>query len=183
MAAETLQYRWGPESFLLAWDAGAFDDQRVEMVEGEIWPVVIGRWHGATTGRVMRALPNDRFTVTTESLVTPSSVPDPDCWVRPVDAQPTAQRSRRLSAWRPEDVLLVVEVSDETLQIDLGVKVRVYAAAGFPRYWVVCREGVYAHTGPTPFGYRHRTLHVPGETVPLGFASHELQISDLLAAP
>lgn len=30
-----------------AWEAGAFD-HRVELVEGEVWPVVIGDWHGET---------------------------------------------------------------------------------------------------------------------------------------
>ena len=79
----------------------------------------------------------------------------------------------------------MVEVSDETLQTDLGadlgVEARVYAAAGFPRYWIVSREGVYAHTDPSPAGYRLRTLQTPGETVSTGYTDAELPVGDLLA--
>ena len=38
---------------------------------------------------------------------------------------------------RPEDVLLVVEVSDSTLEFDLGQKAKVYAEAGIVEYWVL----------------------------------------------
>lgn len=37
----------------------------------------------------------------------------------------------------PSTALLVVEVSDQTLQMDLGVKAELYAAAGVPDYWVL----------------------------------------------
>jgi Uma2 family endonuclease len=36
-----------------------------------------------------------------------------------------------------ETVALVVEVSDRTLEIDLGRKADLYAAAGVPEYWVI----------------------------------------------
>ena len=37
----------------------------------------------------------------------------------------------------PEDVLLVLEVSDTTLRFDARIKSRLYAEAGIPEYWIV----------------------------------------------
>lgn len=69
--------------------------QRVELIEGEVWPAPIALWHGDTTARLLRALPNDLFVVTTSSLPTSGSMPDPDCWVRARDAAAASAVSPR----------------------------------------------------------------------------------------
>lgn len=173
-------YRFSLEEFVRAWEAGAFDN-RVELIDGEVWAVAIGDWHGATQMRVARALPNDRFEVTGASLASGSSLPDPDCWVKRRGAAPVAEISARLARWDPADVVLVVEVGDETLDLDLTVKAGVYGRAGYETYWVVSREGVYEHTGPTPSGYANRRLHRPGERIPVTYAGTDLAVSDLVA--
>lgn len=181
MAVTTIPYRWSLEEYLIAFEAGAFHE-RAELIDGEVWAVSIGRWHGRTAMRVARALPNDRFEVTAESLAAGSSLPDPDCWVLRRGAQPVVQLSRRVRRWAPDDVLLVVEVSDETRELDLGRKAALYAGAGYPRYWSVCREGVYAHTEPGPAGYRQRTLYALGERVPVPYAEGvTLAVEELIA--
>lgn len=182
MSTAAATYRFTPEEFVRAWDAGAFSG-RVEMVEGEVWPVAIGQWHGRTTGRITRALPNHRFEITSESLITDDSVPDPDCWVCAGDAVSIGRFGRRLSRWRPADVLLVVEVGDESAAYDLAVKAGVYGRAGFPVYWVATREGIFEHTDPTPQGYRTRTTYLPDEMIPVRHAGTTLAVSDLLASP
>src|SRR5688500_4385177 len=118
MSEAALVYRWSRSEFLRAWEAGAFD-HRVELVNGEVWPVVIGYWHGDTVGQVMAALPRDGVRVTTMSLPTGESLPDPDCWVRRAGAEPVDKLGSKIAVWAPEDVLLVVEVSDETMLYDL----------------------------------------------------------------
>jgi len=180
MSETALTYRFSREEFVRAWEAGAFST-RVELVDGEVWPVTIGGWHGRTTARLIRALPDDRFIVTSESLVTGDSVTDPDCWVASAEAEPVGTVGSRLALWRPVDVLLVVEVSDETVEQDLTVKARVYAQAGVRVYWVVTPEGIYEHTDPLDDGYRVRTHHRPGETIPLGYADTHLAVDDVLA--
>jgi len=47
---------------------------------------------------------------------------------------------------RPEDVLLLIEVSDKTLRVDLERKTPRFAAAGIPEAWV--------------FNLRHKQVHV-----------------------
>ena len=180
MTAEALQHRWSTEGFLRAWEAGAFDGARVEMVDGEVVPVSIGSWHGDTTMKVGRLLPNATSQVTASSLVLASSVVDPDLWVRPAAATPSRMASRRMAVWEPADVLLVVEVEDETLVDDLTRKARLYGAAGFSTYWVLARDAVHEHTGPSPFGYRTVQRYWPGDRVPVPYADAVLDVSSLL---
>jgi Uma2 family endonuclease len=76
------------------------------------------------------------------------SEPEPDVvLVRGVDAD---YRDRHPG---PQDLLLVVEVSDSSLRSDQGIKKAIYAKAAVPVYWIVNlvdrRVEVYADpTGP-----------------------------------
>jgi hypothetical protein len=74
-------YRWSLGEFIRAWKADVFD-RRVGLVDGEIWPVVIGGWHGDTTIRLARRLPESGVTITSATQPAGDSLPDPDCWVR-----------------------------------------------------------------------------------------------------
>ena len=75
-----------------------------------------------------------------------------------------------------EHVRLVIEVSDTTLEDDLGRKRQVYAAGGVPEYWVVDLSGrvvrqygtpgqdSYADEGIVPFGTQLSAATLPGLT-------------------
>jgi Uma2 family endonuclease len=67
-----------------------------------------------------------------EPITTADSEPDPDVMV-----VRGARRNYRERHPGPGDVGLVVEVADTTLQRNRGVKLRLYAAAGIPTYWIV----------------------------------------------
>lgn len=176
------RYRFSLEGFVRAWDAGVFDGARVELVDGEVLPVVIGPWHGDTTARVIRRLPEPPgFLVTGQSLATAGSLPDPDAWLRRTAPEPVARVGRRLWEWPAASVALVVEVADETVGYDLGVKARLYGRGGYERYWVVTPEGVHVHTGPHELGYQDRVLHEPGERVAWGYVDGDVAVDDLLA--
>ena len=56
---------------------------------------------------------------------------------------------------RPEDVLLIVEVADTTLQYDLEVKLPLYAHAGIPEVWLVdiVAKCVTVYSHPEEGGY------------------------------
>jgi Putative restriction endonuclease len=179
MSATVAPYRWSVSEFLRAWEAGVFD-HRVELIEGEIWPVVIGDWHGMTIARVVRRLPEESVEITTATLPSGDSLPDPDCWVRRVGAQPIGQLGTRLSRWAPEDVLLVVEVSDDTVVADLNVKARIYGSTGYFVYWVVTANVIYEHTEPTAAGYRKRIEYRRGDRLPVVYAGTDVAVDDLL---
>lgn len=180
MSTTVPNYRWSTSEFVRAWEAGAFD-HRVEFIEGEVWPVVTGDWHGEMVGNVIGLLRQLEVKSTASTLPSGDSLPDPDCWVRRPGAEPIATVGSRLSVWSPRDVLLVVEVSDETLMADLTTKARIYGAAGWPEYWVVSPEVVYVHTEPHTQGYRLRREFGPDEMLPVHFACSEISVSQLLS--
>lgn len=172
-------YRWSREAFLTAWESGVFTEH-VELVDGEVLTVPIGPWHGDATARCIQALVAEGVTATTQTLVTGDSLPDPDVWVRPREATEAGQLSRRMVTWSPEDVLLVVEVSDETVLFDLNVKARLYASGGYAVYWVLTREALVVFTGPGPDGYRTTVTHRAGEHVPLPYGDRTVDVTALL---
>jgi hypothetical protein len=85
-----------------------------------------------------------------------------------------------LSTWSPADVLLVVEVSDETVMADLTIKAKIYGTAGWPVCWVVTPENVYEHTEPIQGGYRNRREYRRGDRVPVRYADKEIAVEDLI---
>ena len=78
---------------------------------------------------------------------------------------------------------LVVEVSDSTLDYDLGEKASRYAAEGVPELWVADVNGRRLHAFRDPDGpdWRLRRLFKPGDTVsPLCLPDAGLAVADLL---
>lgn len=67
-----------------------------------------------------------------EPITTSDSEPEPDVVV--VRGERRRYHDRHPG---PEDVALVVEIADTTLQRDRTIKKRLYARAGIPRYWIV----------------------------------------------
>ncbi len=83
----------------------------------------------------------------------------------------------------PADVLLVIEVADSSLDLDLGYKAALYAAAGIPELWVVnLRAGeVTAHTDPQGAAYATvRAIARDGSVSPQAFPDLTLQLADFV---
>ena len=111
-------------------------DDRVELIDGEIVEMgPIGDPHMAVvvnlTHLLVNAVGNQALVrVQGPVRVPPRSMPQPDLVVvRP--------RSYMRAGATPADALLVIEVSDTTLRYDRTVKLRLYARAGIPEYWIV----------------------------------------------
>lgn len=158
-------------------DAGILGKQdRVELIDGEIIDMApIGQGHEAIVNGLNRALViacGDRAIVGTQNSLRLDrlNAPQPDFTVlrpRP-DFYATGDRPG------PNDVLLLVEVSDSSLRYDRTVKLPLYAKAGIPEYWIVDlkRRVVDAHRTPSRTGYDELTTHQPGDTVALTAAPH-----------
>lgn len=154
--------------FLILSDAGAFDDYaRSELIEGEIWVVNAvhrrhARTHATLTGELFAALkaigsPLQLFANPATELSN-TSLPEPDIVIaEPGDGKMLAG---------PE-VRLAVEISDSTLDMDLGRKARLYASHGVPEYWVVDVEARLIHQLWAPEGdaYARRREVAFGERV------------------
>ena len=106
-------------------------DARVELLDGQIMDMSpIGPFHGGVVGRLARlfnTVSNDRWLVLSQHPVRldEHSEPQPDVLLlRPIQDDYT----NRLP--RPDDVYLVVEVSDSTLSLDREDKLPLYGCAG-----------------------------------------------------
>lgn len=119
-------------------DAGAFDRYaRSELIEGEIWVVnAIHRRHARAHAvlTVELGIARKACEPMLDIFSNPStelsdiSLPEPDV----VLAEPADDK------WiAGPTVRLAVEVSDSTLDFDLGRKATLYAKHGVPEYWVV----------------------------------------------
>src|SRR5690606_32683006 len=76
----------------------------------------------------------------------------------------------------PDEIRLIVEVSDTTYAVDRGRKYRRYACDGIPEYWIVTIPGrlVEVFTDPKGDGYQTTTTHREGD------ALRGLAVTDML---
>ena len=84
---------------------------------------------------------------------------------------------------KPEDVLLLIEVADSSLEYDYGPKSEFYAAAGIPEMWIAnLRTGeVEARTDPVGTEYTAvRTIPADGSISPRAFPDVTLPLSEFM---
>jgi Uma2 family endonuclease len=93
----------------------------------------------------------------------PTSEPEPDLIVlRPEYRDPWSQPPR------PEDLLLVIEISDSTLDFDRTVKGGLYARAGVVEYWVLDLNGRQLIVHRDPAGGRYHSIVAYSEQESVG---------------
>ncbi len=112
-------------------------DDPVELLEGWlITKMPKNPLHRATTRFLREALecviPSGWYVDTQEPITTPDSEPEPDVVIVRGDTRQYLDRHPG-----SEDVALVVEVADTTLQRDQELKKRLYGHAGISVYWLV----------------------------------------------
>ena len=84
---------------------------------------------------------------------------------------------------RPEEVVLVVEVSDATLKYDRDVKLPLYAEAGIAEVWIVNLKKNIVEIHQNPFSDIYQTVKIykSGETIDLqNFPSLKLKVDEIL---
>ena len=140
------------------------EDDRLELIEGEISEMApIGARHANVVRKLNQILSqqmNDQLLVDVQNPVrlNESSEPEPDVAV-------IRNRDYRDALPGPEDVLLLIEVSDTTLSYDRNVKLPLYARSGIPEVWVMDLASDLAerHTVPSGDIYRHLDRAQRGE--------------------
>ena len=185
--AEPKQRLWTRAEYHQMADLGWFDGQRAELVEGEIVVLSPQKFaHGATVDRVREVLDkllHDRFWVRMQLPIAigASSEPEPDISVVP--------GKRKDYADHPTSASLLVEVSDTTLTYDRAKKMRLYAKAGIPEYWIVnlqdqeveVRRRPAGGTADEPGKYLDLQVHARGARIDLGLKpGTQIAVDDLL---
>ena len=164
---ELTRWRFTVHDYHRMGEAGILhEDDRVELIEGELVEMTaIGTRHFSCVNRLTRMLVmsmGDEAIVSVQNPVRLNEYtePQPDLTViRP--------RDYRLSLPGPEDVLLLIEVSDTTLAYDRGVKLPLYARAGIREVWIVDLPGetIERYTDPLEESYRRADRLRRGQTL------------------
>jgi len=164
LPAEVQRHRFTVEEYHSMGETGLLgEDDRVELIDGEIVEMAAIGWRHANCVNALNMLlarfAQDRYVVSVQNPITISEYGEPQPDLVLLRNQPVG----RLPG--PEDVLLVVEVSDTTLSYDRHVKLPRYAAAGVPEVWIVDLEGrrIEVHAGPSAEGYGLSREFGPGE--------------------
>jgi Uma2 family endonuclease len=132
-----------------------------------------------------RIVPSGWFVNVQEPITTADSEPEPDIAVIRGDRRDYSERHPS-----PSDVGLVIEVADATLQQDRTLKLRLYANARIPIYWILNLQDrqLDAHIDPVGEGeqaiYAHRIVYVASQDVPLVLDGEEIgriSLEDLLS--
>ncbi len=186
MAVELKTRRFTIDEYYRMAEAGILsEDDRVELIQGEIVEMPpIGSHHAGTVrrhnslfssrlgSRVIVSVQNPLRLRSVESEFQPDIVllrPRPDFYSR---SHPEVQ-----------DVYLVIEVADTSLEKDRHVKLPLYARAGVPEVWIVDlnTNRVEVYRRPTPDGYREARVLSLGESLTIeAFPDLSLTVDDLL---
>lgn len=160
------------------------EDERVELVRGEVIKMSpIGERHAScvdflTQLITLRLRRSAIVRVQNPVQLDDYSEPQPDITV----LKPRDDFYRHAHP-RPEDVLLVIEVSDSTLDFDRKVKVHLYARAGIPETWVVNlpEERIEVYSDPVGGEYQTVRSYVRGRRLQSHtLASLRLPVSKVL---
>jgi Uma2 family endonuclease len=159
------------------------EDERLELIDGEIVEMApVGHRHGACVAQLNKRLVigvADRALVWVHgpARLAVDSVPEPDlALLRP--------HSYRTGSPRSDDILLVVEVAESSLRYDRTTKLRLYARAGVPEYWVVSVDGewIEVYRSPEGDGYReHRRAGLGERIAPAAFADVSVDVGEVFA--
>ncbi|MDH3602377.1 MAG: Uma2 family endonuclease [Candidatus Tectomicrobia bacterium] len=138
------------------------EDEHIELLGGQIYKMTIKPPHAmavsiltqkfsvAFDGRA-QIIPQNPLRLSDD--LNDTELPQPDVML--------VQNQLYLDHPRPENVLLLVEVSDNTLHKDQTLKLPLYAQVGIPELWIVnlIQRRLEVYTEPKGDDYQHRVFH------------------------
>ena len=144
------------------------EDDRVELIEGEIVEMnPIGSRHAACVGRLtefLGRLVGGEAIVWVQNPVQINDVSEP--------LPDVALLKRRDDFYaqanpQPEDVLLIIEVADSSVEYDRDIKIPIYAGAGIPEVWLINlpKQTIEIYTQPIEDTYREIRIVKRGESL------------------
>ena len=185
MQAETTRKLFTVDDYYRMAEVGILTPQdRVELIEGEIVEMSpIGTRHAMTVNRASMIFARgvgDRAVV---AIQNPAHIdnynePQPEVvLIRPREGfYGTAHPA-------PEDVLLLIEVSETSLRFDRNVKLPIYARSGVREVWIVDLNNAVVHMfrNPSERNYSDATIKGRGKSISLeAFPDFSVRVDELL---
>lgn len=185
MAVEPERYRFTLTEYHRMIEAGVLhEDCPVELIEGELLTMSpIGGRHASCVDRLNRVFSRrlgDDVIVRIQNPVEVGgrSEPGPDVLLLKARADFYASGHPK-----PEDVFLIVEVADTSLEYDRQVKIPLYARNGVPEVWLVdlTHDYVVVYREPLEDMYGVTQVFRRGETIcPQAFPDLEVGVDEIL---
>jgi len=160
-------------------------ESRLELIEGELFEMApIGSFHAGTvsilTRLLMQAVANSAIVnIQSPVVLSDCSEPQPDILL----LRPRADYYLHKNP-HAQDVLLLVEVSDSTVQFDRKTKVPLYARHGVPEVWLVVGPKrrhieIYRDLQTEQGSYQTRLQLREGALAPVLLPQAEIRLSDV----
>ncbi len=160
------------------------EDDRVELIEGRIIEMTpIGSWHAACVKRLI-----DLFA---ERLKKRSIIgaQDPIDLNKQTEPEPDIAILKRRSDFYaerhpvPDDILLIIEVADTSIDYDKTIKIPLYAKSNIKEVWLVnlLENTVEVYIDPSPEGYKRIMQYQNNQTIsPKSFPDIVVKVSEIL---
>lgn len=179
----TTLVKWTVADYHRLIETGILNHRRVELLQGEVveMPPEEPIHSYATEGGVhyLRSLLRGLAVVREAHPITlADSEPQPDVAI----VQPSRQRYLQHHPY-PQDIFLLIEISQSTLDYDLNEKKTTYALADIPEYWVVNLKANQIHVfrHPQQGEYLETFVITQGTIFPLAFPTIEVSINQFFA--
>jgi Uma2 family endonuclease len=145
---------------------GAFEDERIELIEGELVTMSPNNPEHASPVQLLNEillpalLGRATIRIQLPIIAVRESEPEPDVAIVPLGSY----RDQH-----PDRAYCVIEVAHSSLSKDRNIKAPLYAASGFSEYWLVNvpERVVEVFSDPSPEGYRASARYAVGQTVTL----------------
>lgn len=185
MAAEPIRMLFTTTEYHTMAEAGILTaDDRVELIEGEIWRMApIGSRHAGCVGYLTQTLQRrtkEDVLVFSQSPVhlNDLSEPQPD-----ISVLRFREDYYRRSHPTSDDIHFLIEVADSSTEYDRRIKIPLYARSGIAEAWLVdlTKSALEVHRIPALHSYKHVQLLKAGDQVsPLAFPELTLDVAALL---
>jgi Uma2 family endonuclease len=184
--AELTRHRFTLDEYHRMAEAGILnEDDRVELIRGEIVQMTpMGHRHASCVARlndVLLGTLRGRTVLWPQLPLTilPDSEPQPD-----IILLRYRDDFYRDTLPGPQDVALLIEVADTSLQYDRRLKGPLYAEAGVQDYWIVDLEGGAVELYRNPVAGQFRAVERVGHTAMLSpLAFPDVQITAAIILP
>ena len=179
------EHRFNVEEYYRMAETGILrPDASVELLNGRIIDMPpIGPAHGGLVKRLSRIFnskSDGRWLVSIQDPVRLDDQSEPEPDVALLKSEPDDYTSRHP---QPDDVFLLIEVSDSTLDYDREEKIPAYGRAGVAEVWIVnlVNPGVEVYSDPHFNGYGSKTILHPGDQIaPQAFPDAVVSVAELL---
>lgn len=160
------------------------ENDKVELINGEIIEMSpIGRRHAACVDRINRLFSNIlgiKVIVRVQNPILLNNLSEPEPDIALLKPRTDFYESGHP---QPQDIFLLIEVADSSIEYDRDVKIPLYASSGITEVWLVdiYQQVITVYRYPTEHGYRDIQTLSRGEKLSISaFPENNLFVDDIL---